>query len=122
MEKWICNGISLKTHKNREHRISSEKGSEDKETQVMEIECEKCNKKFESVEKLIEHVREIECVECNDKFVSVDKLMEHVNENECDQGGKWLCCRTYLRKHKKREHEITNEESSKEEENQKDSS
>merc|ERR1712243_23297 len=86
-----------------------------------EIECEKCNEKFESVNKLIEHVMEIKCVECNEKFVSVDKLMEHVNENECDQGGKWLCCRTYLRKHKKREHEITNEEGSKEEENKKDS-
>jgi len=143
--EWLCNKARLSTHKKREHENTSEEGKKarkflrkhkkkeheitsgienkdkDKETQVMEIECEKCNEKFESVDKLIEHVREIECVECNEKFVSVDKLMEHVNENECDQGGKWLCCGTYLRKHKKREHEIINEKGSKEEVNKKDS-
>merc|ERR1712240_711361 len=143
--KWICNVLSLKTHKKREHEITSEEGKKarkylrkqkkrkheisskkgskdkDKETQVMEIECEKCNEKFESVEKLIEHVREIECVKCNEKFVSVNKFIEHVNENECVHCGKWLCCGTYLRKHKKKDHEITSEEGSKEEENKKDS-
>ena len=60
-------------------------------------------------------------MECNEKFESVDKFIEHVNEGECDHCGIWLCCGTYLRKHKKKEHEITSEEGSKEEENKKDS-
>ena len=33
---------------------------EEMETQVMEIECEKCNEKFVSIDKLIDHVMEIE--------------------------------------------------------------
>merc|ERR1711873_321708 len=99
--KCICDGISLKRHKKKEHEITSEEGSkdEDMETQVTESEC----------------------VEFNEKFESVDKFIEHVNENECDHCGKWLCCGTYLRKHKKKDHEITSEEGSKEEENKKDS-
>ena len=88
------------------------------EIQVKDIECEKCNEKFESIDKLIDHVMEIEhetkmeCLECNKKFKSLDKLMEHMD----------ICVvETYMRKHKKKEHEVTSEEGSKEEENKKDS-
>ena len=55
-------------------------------------------------------------MECNEKFKSLDKLIEHINENEC---GKWLCCRTYLRKHMKKEHKNTNEQDIETEENKK---
>ena len=98
--KWICDGISLKRHKKKEHEITSEEGSKDEDMET--------------------HVTESECVECNEKFESVEKFIEHVNESECDQCGKWLCCGTYLRKHKKKDHEITNVEGRKKEENKKD--
>merc|ERR1711867_378492 len=68
----------------------------------------------------MEH-NEIECVQCDEKFESIDKVIEHENDGECDQCGKWLGCGTNLGEHKKREHEITSEEGSKEEENMRDS-
>merc|ERR1711873_104411 len=82
---------------------------------------EYCLFQEELEEHMDSHVTEIECVECNKKFESVDKVIEHENEGECDQCGKWLGCGTNLGKHKKKEHEITSEEGSKEEENKRDS-
>jgi len=73
---------------------------------VMEIECE---------EDLEEHT-EIECVQCNEKFESEDEISEHEDDGqECDQCGKWLCYGISLKRHKKKEHEITSEEGSKDE-------
>ena len=59
------------------------------------------------------HTTEMDCLECNEKFKSQEKLMEHMDENECDHCRKWLCCGTYLRKHKEKEHEMTSGEGSK---------
>ena len=118
----------------------------------MEIECVNCNKKCESVDKLMEHtserecdkggkwtccgtylkehkkssnemakeedteiyITEMDCLECNEKFKSQEELMEHMENNECDHCRKWICCGTYLRKHKEKEHEIIRGEGSKE--------
>ena len=102
-------GIGFYCEQCDEYCLFEEELEEHMEIHVTEIECVECNEKFE-------------CVECNEKFESVDKVIEHENEGECDQCGKWLGCGTNLGKHKKREHEITSEEGSKEEENKRDSS
>ena len=78
LQKWmICDGISLKRHKKKEHEITRQKGNKEED---MEIDGAK-----------------IECVECNEKFKSIDKIIEHITKNEC---GGWTCCETYLRKQK----------------------
>ena len=40
-------------------------------------------------------------MECKEKFESLDKIIEHINKNEC---GGWTCCETYLRKQEEKEH------------------
>jgi len=56
----------------------------------------------------------IECVECNEKFESINKIIEHVTKNEC---GGWTCCETYLRKYMKKEQRNTNEQDIEKEDN-----
>ena len=45
------------------------------------------------------------CVECKEKFESLDKIIEHINKNEC---GGWTCCETYLRKQEEKEYRNMN--------------
>merc|ERR1712082_592140 len=59
-------------------------------------------------------ITEMDCLECNEKFKSQEELMEHMEDNECDHCRKWICCSTYLRKHKEKEHEMIRGEGSKE--------
>ena len=93
--KWVCYGISLRTHKKREHEITSEEGNKEEEMET--------------------HVMEIECVQCNVKFESEEEITEHENFQECDQCGKWICDGTGLKRHKKKEHKHTRKKESKEE-------
>ena len=90
-----------------------------KEKHEIGFYCEHCDEYCLFEEQLEEHKEShvVECVYCKEKFESIDKVIEHENEGECDQCGKRLGCGTNLGKHKKREHEITSEEGSKEEEN-----
>ena len=62
------------------------------------------------------HEMEMRCVECKEKFESLDKIIEHIKKNEC---GGWTCCETYLRKHMKKEHRNTNEQDIETEDNKK---
>ena len=39
--------------------------------------------------------------------------MEHMENNECDHCRKWLCCGTYLERHKEKEHEGSKEQGKK---------
>merc|ERR1712240_193210 len=95
-EEWLCDGTSLAKHKKREHEITSEEGNkeEEMETPVMEIECMQCNMTFESEEEIIEHEND---------------------SQECDQCGKWICDGISLKRHNKKEHEITRQKGNKEE-------
>ena len=52
------------------------------EIQVKDIECEKCNEKFESIDKLIDHVMEIEHetkMECLDYLLEKDAHQRREN-------------------------------------------
>ena len=51
------------------------------------------------------HEKEMRCVECKEKFESLDKIIEHINKNEC---GGWTCCETYLRKQEEKEYRNKN--------------
>merc|ERR1712240_731204 len=95
-EEWLCDGTSLAKHKKKEHEITSEEGNkeEEMETPVIEIECVQCNMTFESEEEIIEH--------------------ENYGQ-ECDQCGKWICDGISLKRHNKKEHEITRQKGNKEE-------
>merc|ERR1712243_177549 len=74
---WVCDEMDLKRHKKKEHKPTRKKENkeEDKKTHEMEMRC----------------------VECKEKFESLDKIIEHINKNEC---GGWTCCGTYLKKKK----------------------
>ena len=76
-EKWTCDGSDRKRQKKKEHKHTQRK------------ESRKENKK--------NHEMERRCVECKEKFESLDRIKEHINKNEC---GGWTCCETYLRKQK----------------------
>ena len=83
--KWICDGMSLKRHKKKEHKPTREKESKEEDMET--------------------HGTEMGCVECNEKFKSLDKIIEHISKNEC---GGWTCCETYLRKQEEKEHRNRN--------------
>ena len=74
----------------KEHKHTHQKESRKKEHKhTHQKESRKENKK--------NHEMERRCVECKEKFESLDKIIEHINKNEC---GGWTCCETYLRKQK----------------------
>ena len=102
-------GIGFYCEQCNEYYLFKKQMEEHMDFHVTEIECE---------EELEDHM-EFECVKCNEKFESVDKVIEHENDGQCDQCGKWLGCGTNLGKHKKKEHEITSGEGIEKEENKK---
>ena len=84
-EKWTCDGSDRKRQKKKEHKHTHKKESREEDKK--------------------NHEMERRCVECKEKFESLDKIIEHINKNEC---GGWTCCETYLRKQEEKEYRNMN--------------
>ena len=100
---WYENENELEKHMKEEHGIG--------------FNCKHCDKycQYEQVLKAHMTLHIEECVEYYIEY-NIDEAIEHEDNDQCDQCGKNFGSKTNLEEHKKREHEITNEEGSKVEE------
>merc|ERR1712240_902506 len=130
----LCDEYCLFQEELEEHMDShaTETECEEKLEEYTEVECVQCKQKFESEDEIKEHeitseegnkeeemetpVMEIKCMQCNMTFESEEEIIAHENDaKECDQCGKWICDGISLKRHNKKEHEITRQKGNKEE-------
>ena len=91
--------------KNQTEEEMIKKRNDGQECDQWEKEHKHTHQKESRKENKKNHEMERRCVECKEKFESLDKIIEHINKNEC---GGWTCCETYLRKQEEKEYRNMN--------------
>ena len=108
---YFCSKVFATTLELYEHRRTHQKQAEDGK---MYYDCNDCDKKFDKVSGLKNHVHRVhtsvrQCVECNATFADKATLLIHMNMShekyKCDQCDKECATEKLLNTHKKQIHE-----------------